>query len=197
MPIKLILSNLFRDKLIIYHIINQFCVCVCIVWWDNTWNLNLKLNKTMQKQNTKDDKRRATINSHRETTDLSTNHLINASSGIITNRLKRMAQPRIIRVRANTLPGHRSSSSIDSSWPDPSFGLSSFGLAYDSSTLHSATAIETTTRRRKVKGFRFDSATLPGSKSSRYIFISLCRLSAHNCTNCLGNYARERYSNKN
>lgn len=149
---------------------------------------NLKQYKKQNKtKNTKDDERRSTINSHRETTDLSTNHLINASSGIITNRLKRMAQPRIIRVRANTLPGHRSSSSIDSSWPDPSFGLSSFGIAYDSSTLHSATAIETTTRRRKVKGFRFDSATLPGSKSSsRYIFFLLSLFVVylpHNCTN--------------
>lgn len=60
-----------------------------------------------------------------------------------------MAQPRIIRVRASTSDSSRSS-------------LSS--ISYDSATLD-GTGLEVTTKKRKLKGFRFDSTTLPGSKN--------------------------------
>lgn len=120
-----------------------------------------------------DDKRRfTTIDRHRETTDLSTNHLINASgASILRKHYKRMAQPRIIRTRDDEMPMPRWSSSFGSEASDL-FGSSSIGIGFDSSTLRSdASAIETTTRKRKVKGFRFDSTTLLGSKR-RNLFSS-------------------------
>lgn len=80
--------------------------------------------------------------------ELSSNHLTVESSGIIRNRTKRFAQPRIIRVRASSSSSASSKSS----------------LSYDSATL-SGTGHEVTTKNRKLKGFRFDSTTLPGSKN--------------------------------
>lgn len=78
--------------------------------------------------------------------ELPFNHLTVESSGIIRNRTKRFAQPRIIRVRASSSASSKSS------------------LSYDSATL-SGTGHEVTTKNRKLKGFRFDSTTLPGSKN--------------------------------
>lgn len=105
--------------------------------------------KTIQKL----DKRRTSSiddsNSDPSPTDKSSNHLTNESSGIIRNRIKRFAQPRIIRVRASSSASQKSSS------------LSS--ISYDSATL-TGSGIETTTKKRRVKGLRFDSATIPGSK---------------------------------
>lgn len=77
----------------------------------------------------------------------STNQLTDyESSGILRNRTKRFAQPRIIRVRASA--------------PDTSFAFSS----YDSATLSEPGDI--TAKKRKLKGFRFDSTTYSGSKSN-------------------------------
>lgn len=77
----------------------------------------------------------------------STNQLTEyESSGILRNRTKRFAQPRIIRVRASA--------------PETSFALSS----YDSATLSGPGDV--TTKKRKIKGFRFDSTTYSGSKSN-------------------------------
>lgn len=81
--------------------------------------------------------------------ELPSNHLTVESSGIIRKRTKRFAQPRIIRVRAS------SSASSRSSLTD---------ISYDSATL-SGSGHEVTTKKRKLKGFRFDSTTLPGSKN--------------------------------
>ena len=83
--------------------------------------------------------------------ELSSNQLTvdGGGGGIIRNRTKRFAQPRIIRVRASS-----SASSSKSS-------LSS--ISYDSATV-SGSGHEVTTKNRKLKGFRFDSTTLPGSK---------------------------------
>lgn len=77
----------------------------------------------------------------------STNQLTEyESSGILRNRTKRFAQPRIIRVRASA--------------SETSFALSS----YDSATLSGPGDV--TTNERKIKGFRFDSTTFLGSKSN-------------------------------
>lgn len=81
---------------------------------------------------------------------MTSNHLTVESSGIIRNRTKRFAQPRIIRVRASSSVSSKSS------------------ISYDSATLP-GTGDEVTTKKRKVKGFRFDSTTLLGSKKSNII----------------------------
>lgn len=90
--------------------------------------------------------------------------------------MKRFAQPRIIRVRASS-----SSTSSVSSKSDVSSSLSA--ISYDSATL-SGTGVDVTTKKRKIKGFRFDSTTLPGSKnliSTKYHVISMHELArAHN-----------------
>lgn len=169
-------------------------VCVCCVA-GNSWNIStLKKKNLTIHNNHKDDKEQSTLDSHRKSIGLSTNHLImadehlimtaehlimtaehqtTANDGTKRSRFKRMAQPRIIRVRAHSMPSDRSSSSLFSSAvADTSFGLPSYAFGYGSATLHKASpssasassAIETTTRKRKVKGFRFDAASIPGSK---------------------------------
>lgn len=95
------------------------------------------------------------------TNELPSNHLTNVeSSGIVRNRMKRFAQPRIIRVRASS-SSFESSSSLSSS---PKSDVTS-SLSYDSATLSGTGGVDVAnTKKRKIKGFRFDSTTLPGSK---------------------------------
>ncbi|XP_055298298.1 protein sidekick isoform X5 [Sitodiplosis mosellana] len=92
----------------------------------------------------------AFVDNNASINELSTNHLTVDSNGIIRNRKKRFAQPRIIRVRASS-SATASKSSLSS-------------ISYDSATL-SGTGHEVTTKNRKLKGFRFDSTTLPGSST--------------------------------